>query len=62
MQNTQDDDVQKNCTNKKTEKTKENSASKRDRELDSIRKREKQENELEKDLFDMVLEIGGLGN
>jgi len=62
MQDKKKSDTEQFCTKNKSQKTHNQSSQKRDRELDSIRKREKQENELEKDLFDMVLEIGGLGN
>jgi hypothetical protein len=62
MQDNKDSDTEQFCTKNNSEKTQNKSLKKRELELDSIRKKQKQENEIEKDLFDMVLEIGGLGN
>lgn len=47
---------------KEAEKNKELSSCKRDKELDSLREKKKKDNELQKDGFDIAVELSGLGS
>jgi len=62
MQDKKDRVVRDKCKNLEEEKTtKESSKKNRDDELEKIRKKQKDEDELTKDMFDLVSEISGFG-
>ena len=50
------------CDSQETENLKDKSSSKRDKELDSLREKKKKDNELQKDAFDIAVELSGLGS
>ena len=54
--------VRENCNSFETEKANETQSKDRDKELDTIRKKQQKESELEKDMFDIAVELGGLGS
>ncbi len=61
MQDRKDRTLRDKCDFKEAEKTKEPSSCKRDKELDSLREKKKKDNELQKDGFDIAVELSGLG-
>lgn len=62
MQDRKNRTLRDNCDSKESEKTKESSSCKRDEELDSLREKKKKDNKLQKDAFDIVVELSGLGS
>ncbi len=62
MQDRKDRTIRDKCESKESEKIKESSSCKRDKELDSLREKKKKDNELQKDAFDIVVEFSGLGS
>ena len=62
MQDRKNRTLRDDCYSKKHEKTKETSSLNRDKELDSLREKQKKDDELQKDTFDMIVELSGLGN
>ena len=50
------------CDSHETEKAQDKSSSKRDKELDSLREKKKKDNELQKDVFNIAVELSGLGS
>lgn len=62
MQDRKERNLRDKCNTKESEKTKESSSSKRDKELDSLRDKQKKDDELQKDAFDLVVELSGLGS
>jgi len=61
MQNKKDRVVRDKCKNLEEEKTIQSSKRNRDDELEKVRKKQKNEDELTKDMFDLVSEISGFG-
>ena len=61
MQDRKNRTARDKCESQKTEKTQDKSSSKRDKELDSLREKKKKDNELQKDAFDIAVELSGLG-
>ena len=62
MQDRKQRTLRDECNSKEHEKTKEKSCSKRDKELDSLREKQKKDDELQKDAFDIAVELSGLGS
>ena len=62
MQDRKNRTLRDNCDSKEHEKTKESSSCKRDKELDSLREKKKKDNKLQKDGFDIAVELSGLGS
>ena len=64
MQDRKNRKARENCSTKQSQNIKESSSEKRDKELDSLREKQKNNDELQKDAFDMIVELsgGGLGS
>ena len=61
MQDRKNRTARDKCDSQETENLKDKSSSKKDRELDSLREKKKKDNELQKDGFDIAVELSGLG-
>jgi len=62
MQDRKNRTARDKCDSQEAEKVQEKSSSKRDKELDSLREKKKKDNELQKDAFDIAVELSGLGS
>jgi hypothetical protein len=61
MQDRKNRTTREKCDLQEAENTKDKSSSKRDKELGSLREKKQKDNELQKDAFDIAVELSGLG-
>jgi len=62
MQDRKNRTARNKCDSQETEKAQDKSSSTRDKELDFLREKKKKDDELQKDTFDIVVELSGLGS